>query len=81
MIDDDIIEVIDDNNNHVRLHILFTFNDDNTNTDYLFLYEEGKEDDVFVKKLSKDDVLLDLNDEEFEMASEVFNAFNNEEDK
>ena len=80
MIDDDIIEVIDDNNNHVRLHILFTFNDDNTNTDYLFLYEEGKEDDVFVKKLSKDDVLLDLNDEEFEMASEVFNAFNNEED-
>lgn len=80
MFDDDIIEVIDDNNNRVRLHILFTFNDDNTNTDYLFLYEEGKEDDVFVKKLSKDDVLLDLSDEEFEMASEVFNAFNNEED-
>ena len=37
MLDDDIIEVIDDNNNHVRLHILFTFNDDNTNTDYLFI--------------------------------------------
>lgn len=80
MIDEnDVIDVVDENGKHVTLNILFTYTDERTDTDYLFLYEEDNPDEIIVRKLTKDDVLEELSDEEYEDASEVFNAFIDEE--
>lgn len=80
MVDEnDVIDVVDENGKHITLNILFTYTDERTDTDYLFLYEEDKPDEIIVRKLTKDDVLEELSDEEYEDASEVFNAFIDEE--
>lgn len=80
MVDEnDVIDVVDENGKHVTLNILFTYTDERTDTDYLFLYEEDNPDEIIVRKLTKDDVLEELSDEEYEDASEVFNAFIDEE--
>lgn len=80
MVDEnDIIDVVDENGKHITLNILFTYTDERTDTDYLFLYEEDNPDEIIVRKLTKDDVLEELSDEEYEDASEVFNAFIDEE--
>ncbi len=80
MVDEnDVIDVVDENGKHITLNILFTYTDERTDTDYLFLYEEDNPDEIIVRKLTKDDVLEELSDEEYEDASEVFNAFIDEE--
>ena len=80
MVDEnDVIDVVDENGKHITLNILFTYTDERTDTDYLFLYEEDNPDEIIVRKLTKDDVLEELSDEEYEDASEVFNAFSDEE--
>lgn len=82
MVDEnDVIDVVDENGKHITLNILFTYTDERTDTDYLFLYEEDNPDEIIVRKLTKDDVLEELSDEEYEDASEVFNAFIDEEGK
>ena len=80
MVDEnDVIDVVDENGKHITLNILFTYTDERTDTDYLFLYEEDNPDEIIVRKLTKDDVLEELSNEEYEDASEVFNAFIDEE--
>ena len=80
MVDEnDVIDVVDENGKHITLNILFTYTDERTDSDYLFLYEEDNPDEIIVRKLTKDDVLEELSDEEYEDASEVFNAFIDEE--
>lgn len=82
MVDEnDVIDVVDENGKHITLNILFTYTDERTDTDYLFLYEEDNPDEIIVRKLTKDDVLEELSDQEYEDASEVFNAFIDEEGK
>ncbi len=76
MIDDDIIQLVDENGNITEVCILFSYEDEEKNEEYLFLYEKDDPDSIIVRKLTSDDELVELTDEEFEQASEVFNAFN-----
>ena len=79
MVDEnDVIDVVDENGKHITLNILFTYTDERTDTDYLFLYEEDNPDEIIVRKLTKDDVLEELSDEEYEDACLISRALEEE---
>lgn len=77
MLDEKTIVVIDDNDNEIEMEILFTFNDDTFNRDYV-LYVDPKDDsgEVFVSVYTEEGELLEITDEnEWAMIEEVFEAF------
>lgn len=55
--------------------ILFYFHNDQRGKDYYFLYKEENPDDVIVMSSSDGKSLDEVDDEEFDEAEQVFEAF------
>lgn len=69
--------VIDSDGNEKNMDILFTFNDDTYNKDYVLYVDPLDESgEVFVSSYTEDGVLNEVSDsKEWEMIEEVFSAF------
>ena len=76
------IYITDDNSKEIEMNILFTFDMEDKN--YVVVYENNKEDDLFAFEYDEDGNLLMIEDEEvLEKVQEVIDAFDgidNEED-
>ena len=76
------IYITDDNGKEIEMNILFTFDMEDKN--YVVVYENNKEDDLFAFEYDEDGNLLMIEDEEvLEKVQEVIDAFDgidNEED-
>ena len=77
MLDDKSIIVIDENNNEIEMEILFTFEDENFNKNYVLYVDPNDESgEVFVSVYDESGTLSEITDEkEWEMIEEVFDAF------
>lgn len=74
-INDNEIVLTKENGEKEVAKILFYFHNDQRGKDYYFLYKEENPDDVIVMS-SSDGVSLDeVDDEEFDEAEQVFEAF------
>ena len=76
------IYITNDNGKEIEMNILFTFDMEDKN--YVVVYENNKEDDLFAFEYDEDGNLLMIEDEEvLEKVQEVIDAFDgidNEED-
>lgn len=74
---ENVLTVIDELGNEVKMDILFTFNDDTYNKDYVLYVDPNDETgEVFVSSYTEDGVLNEITDsKEWEMIEEVFSAF------
>lgn len=72
--DNDMIITDEDGNEHL-LKILFYFHHDERNKDYYFLFEEENPDEIIVMGSSDGQSLEELDEEEFDEAQQVFDAY------
>lgn len=74
---ENVLIVIDAEGNEQKMDILFTFNDDTYNKDYvLYVDPNDQTGEVFVSAYTEDGVLNEITDsKEWEMIEEVFSAF------
>lgn len=77
MINDDEIIISDESGLEKVMKILFTYENEERNKNYVFAYEEGNEDDVmaFIYNEEKKSLEEIEDDEEYGEVEEVFNAF------
>lgn len=77
MLDDKKIVVVDDNDNEIEMEILFTFDNEEFNRQYV-LYVNPNEDsgEVYASAYTEAGELLEIsNENEWEMIESVFEAF------
>ena len=72
--DNDMVITGEDGEEHL-LKILFYFHHDDRNKDYYFLYEENNPDEIMVLASSDGESLEELDEEEFDEAQQVFDAY------
>lgn len=72
---DNEILISDEEGNSQLLKILFYFHNDERNADYYFIYEDETPDEVIVMKSVDGVSLEELDDEEFDEAQQVFEAY------
>ena len=75
--DNDLI-ITDDRGKEMLFKILFYFHNDNINNDYYFIFKEEDPDEIIVMASSDGQSLEEVDDEEFEEAQEVFDAYEND---
>lgn len=74
------IYITDDNGKEIEMNILFTFDMDEKN--YVVVYENNKEDDLFAFEYDEDGNLIMIEDDEtIEKVQEVIDAFDGIEDE
>ena len=79
---DNRIVVVDEEGKEVALNILFTYENEQRNKKYVFVYEDDSPDDVMVFEYTDAGELLQVeDDEEYEEVEEVFNAYIEENEK
>ena len=74
-INDNEIVLTKENGEKEVAKILFYFHNDQRGKDYYFLYKEENPDDVIVMSSSDGTSLEEVDDEEFDEAEQVFEAF------
>ena len=74
-INDNEIVLTKENGEKEVAKILFYFHNDQRGKDYYFLYKEEKPDDVIVMSSGDGASLDEVDDEEFDEAEQVFEAF------
>lgn len=74
-INDNEIVLTKENGEKEVVKILFYFHNDQRGKDYYFLYKEENPDDVIVMSSSDGTSLDEVDDEEFDEAEQVFEAF------
>ena len=74
-INDNEIVLTKENGEKEVAKILFYFHNDQRGKDYYFLYKEENPDDVLVMSSSDGTSLDEVDDEEFDEAEQVFEAF------
>ena len=74
-INDNEIVLTKENGEKEVAKILFYFHNDQRGKDYYFLYKEENPDDVIVISSSDGTSLDEVDDEEFDEAEQVFEAF------
>ena len=74
-INDNEIVLTRENGEKEVAKILFYFHNDQRGKDYYFLYKEENPDDVIVMSSSDGASLDEVDDEEFDEAEQVFEAF------
>ena len=74
-INDNEIVLTKENGEKEVAKILFYFHNDRRGKDYYFLYKEENPDDVIVMSSSDGTSLDEVDDEEFDEAEQVFEAF------
>mgnify|MGYP002515885835 CR=1 FL=1 len=72
--EDEIVLTKEDGSEEIA-KILFYFHNDQRNKDYYFLYKEENPDDVIVMGSGDGKSLEEVDDEEFDEAEQVFEAF------
>ena len=73
------VVVADDEGNEYLLNILFTYHNPVRNTDYVFAYDKGDPDTIFIMKYGENGEMIEVEDEdELEEAQEVFDAYNDD---
>lgn len=77
MLDSNSLYVKDENGNEKRMTILFTFDNEVTNKQYVVFQDpEQDEDEVYASAYDENGQLLPIEtDEEWEMVEEVINTF------
>lgn len=77
MISDDEIIISDESGLEKVMKILFTYENEERNKNYVFVYEEGNGDDVMAFIYNEENKSLEEieDDEEYGEVEEVFNAF------
>lgn len=75
--DNDLI-ITDDSGKEMLFKILFYFHNDNRNKDYYFIFKEEDPDEIIVMASLDGQSLEEVDDEEFEEAQEVFDAYEND---
>lgn len=81
MILDDEMIITTDSGEEKVMKILFTYESEERGKQYVFLYEKDDEDNVLVFSINEQDQSLEEieDDEEYNEAEEVFNAYMNDE--
>ncbi len=71
------IIVIDENNQEIEMEVLFTFDSEDTNKQYVLYFNPENEDgEVFASSYTDDGELLPIEDDkEWDMITEVFETF------
>ncbi len=72
------IIITDDNGNEKEFTILFTFEVDENDRQYVVIQDQDNKKDVYGFRYTADGELLSLDDEETEMVSEVLEAWEGE---
>ncbi|MBQ3461213.1 MAG: DUF1292 domain-containing protein [Solobacterium sp.] len=72
------IIITDDNGNEKEFTILFTFEVDENDRQYVVIQDQDNKKDVYGFRYTADGELLPLDDEETEMVSEVLEAWEGE---
>lgn len=74
---EDKIIVIDDNGQEIEMDVLFTFDSDETNKQYVLYFNPENEDgEVFASSYTNEGELLPIDDDkEWDMINEVFETF------
>lgn len=69
--------VYDENGNEKVMKILFSYENEERHKSYVFLYEDGDEDNVMAFSYNEENKSLEEieDDEEYDEVEEVFNAF------
>lgn len=69
--------VYDENGNEKVMKILFSYENEERHKSYVFLYEDGDEDNVIAFSYNEENKSLEEieDDEEYDEVEEVFNAF------
>src|SRR5574344_2136455 len=76
-LDENEVVLKDDDGNEYLLKILFTYNNPEINTDYVFAYDSSDPDTVYIMKYGENDEVIEVTDsDELEEAQEVFDAYN-----
>lgn len=74
---DDQIVIYDEDGKEFLMNILFTYENEERNAEYVFVYDEAQPDDVYVMRYNEDHELFEVTDEEeLKEASEVLEAYN-----
>lgn len=71
------ITVYDSEGNEHLMEILFTYDNEERKTSYVFFYDPADPEEVIAMRYNDDGELAEIeDDEEYEEITEVFNAFN-----
>ena len=74
---DDQIVIYDEDGKEFLMNILFTYENEERNAEYVFVYDEAQPDGVYVMRYNEDNELFEVTDEEeLKEASEVLEAYN-----
>lgn len=74
--DEKQITIIDEKGNEHLMQILFTYDNDERKTSYVFFYDEETPDEVFAMRYKDNGELEEIEDpDEYAEVEEVFNAF------
>ena len=78
--DNDII-IKDDDGKETLMKILFSYDNEERNATYVFVYEPNNEDDIYCFKVNEDtnELIMVEDEDELEEASEVLEAYDNDE--
>ena len=76
----DEIVIYDEEGKEYLMNILFTYENEERNAQYVFVYDKGNPEDVFVMKYTDDsDEVFEVTDEEeLAEAQEVLDAYNDD---
>lgn len=70
------MSIVDGNGNEHIVEILFTYDNEERGTSYVFFYEKDNPDEVIAMKYTDDGELIEIEDEdEYQEVEEVFQAF------
>jgi len=71
------IVITDEDGNEYLMNILFTYENDERNAEYAFIYDKNNPDEVMVMRYNENhELFLVTDEEELNEASEVLEAFN-----
>lgn len=71
------ITVYDSEGNEHLMEILFTYDNEERKTSYVFFYDPADPEEVIAMRYNDDGELMEIeDDEEYDEITEVFNAFN-----
>ncbi len=78
-LNDNQIEIYDEDGNKYLMEILFTYENEERNTTYAFIYDKSNPDELILMKYKEDGNIEEVTDEdELSEAEEVLNAFNDD---
>ena len=73
------IEIYDEEGNKYLMEILFTYENEERNTKYAFIYDKDSPEDIIVMKYKDDGSIEEVtDDEELDEASDVLEAYNDD---